>query len=1039
MKAIGFYSFKGGVGRTNLLLNVAYHLAVRHRQHVGLMDLDLEAPGLTVMEALRPAPGVEAVADVGLADLLDAATSALRGKRAGDVPEVTDLFYEVALANGKLGSIHLAPAECVFGGEAAGDAVRRSSEALSRLGETWQGDRRVGRDVFRVLRQRIEGHRGFVVTSPGEADRKVRLDYLLVDLRTGLTELADTAVGALINEVVLVGGLNEQNRRGLFDAVEVFRRAAEASETLVYVTPVISPVPNGELFAVREKLNALRTRFEAIQAELPPDSRLTLKLFVPDGVARLHTIHYTDYLAVHDGVLLQDFPEVLAAREIEAIAEALSPSSIAARQKETQSDLAELAAAPVAAPETDRRPRGTDAAWAWVARHWERPASWDWPWGWLGADPAGAAKFRADLAAEVDEPETIEPLLNGLATSLSLSVEERSRILESLGALRRAQVRELLRIFEEERAKFGALGPEHKEEIGRLVGTCAAEWCAVLRRSKVELPDGVAAVERLAIFKGEDMRPRWALLAGLAQVEADAGAVEAALRALLDEPDWPLRALVFALRGSAAHAAALRGALVPVLRNALTRHSERETSAWNSLGNALRDAWGLAVVAEAAYRKAIEFDAASSAPWNGLGNVLKTTGRAGEAEEAYHKAIELDSASSHPWNGLGNMLNAKGRAEEAEAAYRKAIELDPRFAAPWNGLGNLLKSQFGRYAEAEEAYRKAIELDPSDKHPCFNLATLLHWQLGRPDEAEAAYRKAIEIAPTWPRPWGGLGDLLLSERLDVVEAEAAYRRALALDETLASAWVDLAYLQGGALAEYAEAERSCRAALALEERYASAWTGLGRLLQDHLARDAEASAAFDTAADCGDDVDRARAEFGRLRLVLRTAGEVGLPPAYDRARAWLDGLERPLRPNQASCQLAALAALCDRPEIAHEALALIACRHEYALNAAGRQFVQRALGLAPDPLAPYAPGDRWAGDLEDDIHFAALLATRMSPAGRAETCAWVRDALTRFVPPPGGRVVHRLAVDAYLTSLGVELPADADPSTDSGAAGDGRR
>ncbi len=46
MKIISFFSFKGGVGRTSLLLNVGAYWASKGKV-VALIDLDLFAPGLT--------------------------------------------------------------------------------------------------------------------------------------------------------------------------------------------------------------------------------------------------------------------------------------------------------------------------------------------------------------------------------------------------------------------------------------------------------------------------------------------------------------------------------------------------------------------------------------------------------------------------------------------------------------------------------------------------------------------------------------------------------------------------------------------------------------------------------------------------------------------------------------------------------------------------------------------------------------------------------------------------------------------------------
>lgn len=53
MYTITFYSFKGGVGRTMALVNVAAQLAEMGRK-VLVVDFDLEAPGLETFERLRP-------------------------------------------------------------------------------------------------------------------------------------------------------------------------------------------------------------------------------------------------------------------------------------------------------------------------------------------------------------------------------------------------------------------------------------------------------------------------------------------------------------------------------------------------------------------------------------------------------------------------------------------------------------------------------------------------------------------------------------------------------------------------------------------------------------------------------------------------------------------------------------------------------------------------------------------------------------------------------------------------------------------------
>jgi len=64
---VTFYSFKGGVGRSMALLNLAYALALRGRS-VLLLDMDLEAPGLSGF--LRRNGEVGAFANCDILDLL---------------------------------------------------------------------------------------------------------------------------------------------------------------------------------------------------------------------------------------------------------------------------------------------------------------------------------------------------------------------------------------------------------------------------------------------------------------------------------------------------------------------------------------------------------------------------------------------------------------------------------------------------------------------------------------------------------------------------------------------------------------------------------------------------------------------------------------------------------------------------------------------------------------------------------------------------------------------------------------------------------
>jgi len=66
--------------------------------------------------------------------------------------------------------------------------------------------------------------------------------------------------------------------------------------------------------------------------------------------------------------------------------------------------------------------------------------------------------------------------LHLLAGSISLSKDEKKRIIESVPKLRQTQVDELMRIFEEERRKFAELSTKHVDQLKKLEQQHFAEW-----------------------------------------------------------------------------------------------------------------------------------------------------------------------------------------------------------------------------------------------------------------------------------------------------------------------------------------------------------------------------------------------------------------------------------------------------------------------------------------------------------------------------------------------------------------------------------
>lgn len=74
--------------------------------------------------------------------------------------------------------------------------------------------------------------------------------------------------------------------------------------------------------------------------------------------------------------------------------------------------------------------------------------------------------------------------LHLLAGSISLTRDEKSRIIESIPKLKQSQIDELIRIFEEERRKFAELGQEHVPQLDKLAHQHYEDWMDIEMRQE---------------------------------------------------------------------------------------------------------------------------------------------------------------------------------------------------------------------------------------------------------------------------------------------------------------------------------------------------------------------------------------------------------------------------------------------------------------------------------------------------------------------------------------------------------------------------
>ncbi|TFW57807.1 TIR domain-containing protein [Bradyrhizobium sp. MOS001] len=206
-----FYSFKGGVGRSMSLANVADILA-RRGLRVLMIDFDLEAPGLEQYFPITPS---RIRNHLGVLDLLLSYKKAMsRGSNENDVePTFSSLSHFIVPIYPSLphGRLDLMPAGLREGTTAlTAYAVNLRKFDWQDFFFNWDGE-----TFFEWLRSSL-----LRPTSSSEAGQGY--DVVLVDSRTGVTELGGICAYQLADVVVMYCAANHQNLEGTRDMVRDF-------------------------------------------------------------------------------------------------------------------------------------------------------------------------------------------------------------------------------------------------------------------------------------------------------------------------------------------------------------------------------------------------------------------------------------------------------------------------------------------------------------------------------------------------------------------------------------------------------------------------------------------------------------------------------------------------------------------------------------------------------------------------------------------------------------------------------------------------
>ena len=274
-----FYSFRGGVGRTMSLVNIAAHLAQTGRR-VLIVDFDLEAPGIRTYQSM----GNPAGESDGLVDYVK------RYLDTSVVPDLLDFVYEPSLEIGGSGELWIMPS----GREDALYSSRLSSIDWSDL-----YSKREGYLLFEELKAQWKKY--------------LNPDYVLIDSRTGHTEVGGICTRQLADAVVALFVPTEQNLGGLKKVIADVK--AESAKKEIRLHFVMSNVPD------------LDDEFDVVERRL---ASFKEGLGFKELSATIH--HYPSLALMEQPIFTIDRPTSRLAREYVTLANAIIQNNLRDRE-----------------------------------------------------------------------------------------------------------------------------------------------------------------------------------------------------------------------------------------------------------------------------------------------------------------------------------------------------------------------------------------------------------------------------------------------------------------------------------------------------------------------------------------------------------------------------------------------------------------------------------------------------------------------------------------------------------------------------------
>jgi MinD-like ATPase involved in chromosome partitioning or flagellar assembly/Flp pilus assembly protein TadD len=297
MKSITFYSYKGGVGRSLALSNIAIRLS-ELKKSVCVLDFDLEAPGLHYkFKNYNPSKKIE----TGIVDYI----SNFIEKTNTDA-SIKEHSLELIPHNTFSKKITLIPA----GNISESDYWNKLS--LINWSNLFYKEDGIGVRFFLDLKEKIK--------------KEINPDFLLIDSRTGITDIAGITLRILADSIVILAANNNENKDGSIRIIKtLLNKENELFDKNPQINFVLTRVPFKNVREERWKEEKLVTELTKNFEKEFPKYKIPISIIHSDrrleedeqqligyeheeGVVSIEN----DYLKLFDAICLENLsPEVI--------------------------------------------------------------------------------------------------------------------------------------------------------------------------------------------------------------------------------------------------------------------------------------------------------------------------------------------------------------------------------------------------------------------------------------------------------------------------------------------------------------------------------------------------------------------------------------------------------------------------------------------------------------------------------------------------------------------------------------------------------